>query len=102
MLRYMNMFVLIGIALVGISLAGFATNNRFLIEPGQGINPYASLVYLCAGAVMIANGIVSVRTMPAPQRPAKQTPAPAAVEEYTEEPTDGETEGPHGDVRAGL
>ena len=35
MWRYLNMFVLIGVALLIISAIGFATGNRFLAEPGQ-------------------------------------------------------------------
>lgn len=66
MLRYLNMFVLIGIALVGISIIGFATGNRFLIEPGQGDNPLASVTYLGAGILMIINGVVSIRNAPTP------------------------------------
>lgn len=64
MLRYLNMFILIGIALIGISIAGFVTGNQFLREPGQEINPTASLVYLGAGVLMIINGIVSIRQAP--------------------------------------
>ena len=64
MLRYLNMFVLIGIALIVISLAGFATGGSFLHEPGQDSNPLASLIYLGAGALMLFNGILSIRTAP--------------------------------------
>jgi hypothetical protein len=64
MLRYLNMFVLIGIALVVISLAGFATGGRFLQEPGSAVSPNASLIYLGAGALMLFNGILSIRTAP--------------------------------------
>lgn len=67
MLRYLNMFVLIGIALVGISIAGFATGNRFLMEPGQAENPHAALIYLGAGILMLINGIVSILHAPPPQ-----------------------------------
>ncbi|HLV80509.1 MAG TPA: hypothetical protein VKT32_09520 [Chthonomonadaceae bacterium] len=70
MLRYLNMFVLIGIALVGISIAGFATDNRFLMEPGQTENPHAALIYLVAGILMLINGIVSIQHAP-PQQPAR-------------------------------
>src|SRR5689334_11178908 len=49
MLRYLNMFVLIGIALIGISIIGFATGNTFLTEPGQAVNPYGALIYLGTG-----------------------------------------------------
>jgi hypothetical protein len=83
MLRYLNMFVLIGIALVGISIAGFATGNRFLTEPGQARNPQGSLIYLGAGIIMLVNGVVSVRTAgsaaqhesPATARPKSGKPA---------------------------
>ena len=72
MLRYLNMFVLIGIALVGISIAGFATGNKFLTEPGQTANPSASLIYLGAGVLMLINGAVSIRhAPPQPVRPKK-------------------------------
>jgi hypothetical protein len=73
MLRYLNMFVLIGIALVGISLAGFATGNHFLMEPGQSENPHAALIYLVAGVLMLINGVVSILHAPPPQpvRPDK-------------------------------
>ena len=56
MLRYLNMFVLIGIALILISFIGFATGNKFLTEPGQTPNPNVSLVYLGAGVLMLFNG----------------------------------------------
>jgi hypothetical protein len=64
MLRYLNMFVLIGLALIAVSLAGFATGGKFLVEPGQDANPMASLVYLGAGVLMIFNGILSIRSAP--------------------------------------
>jgi hypothetical protein len=79
MLRYLNMFILIGIALIGVSAAGFYTHNRFLMEPGQPPSPYASLIYLGAGILMLVNGVVSIRhSTPAgsqPARPAKNTTA---------------------------
>ena len=79
MLRYLNMFVVIGVVLVIISLAGFATGNRFLTEPGQPINPQGSLIYLGAGVIMLVNGYVSIRQAEAhkahpPAKPPKQTP----------------------------
>jgi hypothetical protein len=64
MLRYLNMFVLIGLALIGISLVGFATHNRFLMEPGQPANPMVSWIYLGAGVLMLINGYVSIQTAP--------------------------------------
>jgi hypothetical protein len=70
MLRYLNMFVLIGLALIGISLIGFMTGNRFLTEPGQAPNRYSSLIYLGAGLLMLINGAVSVRVAPPLPAPA--------------------------------
>ena len=64
MLRYLNMFILIGIALIGISAAGFASGNQFLREPGQDLNSLSSLIYLGAGAMMLVNGIVSIKQAP--------------------------------------
>jgi hypothetical protein len=64
MLRYLNMFVLIGIALILISLVGFATANKFLTEPGQTPNPNASLIYLGAGVLMLFNGLLSIMQTP--------------------------------------
>ena len=73
MLRYLNMFMLIGIALVGISIAGFATGNRFLMEPGQTENPHAAFIYLVAGILMLINGVVSIlHAPPQPVRPDKK------------------------------
>lgn len=61
MWRYLNMFILIGIVLVVLSLIGFATGNRFLTEPGQPVNPQGSLIYLGAGIIMLVNGIISIK-----------------------------------------
>jgi hypothetical protein len=85
MLRYLNTFVLIGIALIGISLAGFATSNRFLTEPGQSPNPYSSLIYLGAGVLMLINGVVSARVTPPAPRPAE-----SQGRQKTAEPTGSE------------
>jgi len=72
MLRYLNMFILIGIALIGISIAGFATSNRFLTEPGQSENPMASWIYLGAGVLMLVNGWVSAQQVQAkPEKPGR-------------------------------
>lgn len=87
MLRYLNMFILIGAALIGISIAGFATGNRFLAEAGQTPSPFASLIYLGAGVLMIVNGIVSVRTAPAEhphQKPIETPKSDAPAKEWTE------------------
>jgi hypothetical protein len=72
MLRYLNMFVMIGIALIGVSLAGFATGGKFLIEPGQSMDSMASVIYLGTGVLMIINGVLSVKTAPPPQPPAQK------------------------------
>ncbi len=71
MLRYLNMFILIGIVLIGISLAGFATGSRFLMEPGQPLNSDASAIYLGAGLLMLINGVVSALQAPPPAKPEK-------------------------------
>ncbi|HLK61400.1 MAG TPA: hypothetical protein VKU00_32925 [Chthonomonadaceae bacterium] len=85
MLRYLNMFVLIGIVLVIISAAGFATGGNFLHEPGQKVDATASWVYLGAGVLMLFNGFLSIRTASTPSAtPSK----PAAGEDGEEE--DGE------------
>jgi putative Mn2+ efflux pump MntP len=73
MWRYFNMFMVIGVILVIISLAGFATGNKFLTEPGQPVNPQGSLIYLGAGVIMLINGVVSIR-----QAEAMKAQAPAA------------------------
>lgn len=72
MLRYLNMFVMIGIALIGVSLAGFATGGKFLIEPGQNMDSMASVVYLGTGVLMIVNGVLSVKTAPPPPPPVQK------------------------------
>jgi hypothetical protein len=74
MWRYFNMFMVIGVILVIISLAGFATGNRFLTEPGQPVNPQGSLIYLGAGIIMLINGVVSIRQAEAIKAQAPATP----------------------------
>jgi hypothetical protein len=59
-MRYLNGFILIGIMLLLISIAGAATGNRLLTEPGQPANPYAWLEYLGAAVLMLVNGGVSI------------------------------------------
>ncbi len=75
MLRYLNMFVLIGIALIIVSILGFATGNKFLTEPGHPMDQSSSFVYLGAGIIMIINGVVSVRTAVAAPEKQKQDAA---------------------------
>lgn len=81
MLRYLNMFVLIGIALIIVSILGFATGGKFLYEPGQDSNQSASLFYLGAGVMMLVNGYVSIKNAPpAPVAPpAPPTPTETEV-----------------------
>ncbi len=78
MLRFLNMFVLIGLALVVISVLGFATGGKFLYEPGQDQTRYTSLFYLAAGVLMLVNGYVSLKNSPpapvAAISPAKSDP----------------------------
>jgi hypothetical protein len=84
MLRYLNMFVLIGIALILISIVGFATANKFLTEPGQTPNPNASLVYLGAGVLMLFNGYLSIiQAPPAAARPPRDGNSPDARSDST-------------------
>lgn len=73
MLRYLNMFIIIGLILLGVSLAGFATHDRFLMEPGQALNGNLSLIYLGASALMLINGLISIRLAP----PVRTTPVGA-------------------------
>ena len=79
MLRYLNMFVLIGIVLVILSLAGFATGNRFVTEPGQAVTPQLSFYYLGAGVLMLINGYISIKQAQA-QKNQPQEPVPADTE----------------------
>lgn len=74
--RYLNMFILSGIGLVLASLAGFASQSRFLTEPGQPTNPQASLIYLAAGVLMLVNGWVSIRMAQSVPREPEKKPAP--------------------------
>ena len=62
-MRYLNGFVIIGLMLLGISIAGAATGNRLLTEPGQQVNPYAWLEYLGASVLMLVNGAVSIHNV---------------------------------------
>ena len=72
-MRYLNMFVLVGVALILVSLAGFATGGRFLVEPGTPPSATASLVYFGSGILMLINGAVSLRfAPPAPPAPEKK------------------------------
>lgn len=59
-MKYLNQFVLIGIALIAVSIVGLATSNKFLTEPGQPVNPYATLEYFGAAVIMLVNGAISI------------------------------------------
>lgn len=78
MLRYLNMFVLIGVCLIGVSIAGFATGSKFLTEPGQPVNPLSSFIYFGVGILMLLNGYASVKTAQNTRlkRPVKEDSAP--------------------------
>jgi hypothetical protein len=72
-MRYLNMFVLIGIALFGVGLAKLLSHGRMLAEPGQMPGPQDAWIYLGAGVLMLVNGIVSVRQMvPTSHKPAEK------------------------------
>ncbi|MGC8667075.1 MAG: hypothetical protein ACP5VE_03015 [Chthonomonadales bacterium] len=59
-MRYLNGFILIGIILLFISIAGMVKGNALLTEPGQPTNTYAWLEYLAAAILMLVNGAVSI------------------------------------------
>lgn len=81
-LRYLNGFVLIGVALLVISAAGIVTGNRFLTEPGQAVNPFSWLLYLAAAVLMLINGGVSIWTA---RQPGGQAQGAAEAAESTAE-----------------
>ena len=89
MLRYLNMFVIIGLILIGVSLAGFATGDRFLMEPGQAQGGHLSLIYLGAGLLMILNGLVSIRLAPTHAPEAKKTVDERSADEVITNAKDG-------------
>lgn len=86
MLRYLNMFVLIGIALIIISLLGFATGNKLLTEPGQTPDPSAWLIYLGAGVLMLFNGALSI--LQSPPQAVRPAPSKGAQTESRSESSD--------------
>lgn len=73
MRQYLNGFIVTGAILTVIGLAGLAFGNRLLTEPGQTPDSFAWAWYLFAAAIMVVNGIASIRT--AARVPAE---APAA------------------------
>jgi hypothetical protein len=72
-MRYLNMFILIGIALLGIGLVKLLSHNQMLLEPGQPPNPQDAWIYLGAGVLMLVNGVVSIRQSGGtPRKPVEQ------------------------------
>jgi len=72
-MRYLNMFVLIGITLLGIGVAKLLSHNHLLAEPGQTPSPHEAWIYLGAGALMLVNGVVSIRqSTTAPHKSAEK------------------------------
>ena len=61
MWRYLNMFVIIGVVLIGISIIGFLTSHQFVTEPGNQPSPLSSFIYLGAGFLMLFNGFLSIK-----------------------------------------
>jgi len=59
-MRFLNGFILIGIILLFISIAGLVRGNTLLTEPGQPVNNSAWLEYLGAAVLMLINGVVSI------------------------------------------
>jgi hypothetical protein len=87
-MRFLNGFVLIGIILLFISIAGLVKGNTLLTEPGQPVNQFAWLEYLAAAVLMLINGAVSIWMMrrnesqkppkePPPETQADSSPDPA-------------------------
>ena len=59
-MRFLNGFVLIGVILLLISVAGLVGGNTLLTEPGQPTNQLAWLEYFGAAVLMLVNGAVSI------------------------------------------
>ncbi len=59
-MRFLNGFILIGIILLFISVAGLVSGNALLTEPGLPVNNYAWLEYLAAAILMLVNGAVTI------------------------------------------
>lgn len=83
-LKDLNSFILTGIALLVVGIAGIVKGNRWLSEPGMPLNPYAWQVYLAAAALMFINGIASIiqsRREEAERRAASLRDAASAPED---------------------
>jgi hypothetical protein len=59
-MRFLNGFILIGIILLFISVAGLVSGNALLTEPGLPVNHFAWLEYLAAAILMLVNGAVTI------------------------------------------
>lgn len=59
-LKCLNAFILTGIALFFISIAGMVFGDTVLTEPGQPVNSNMKWLYLAASVIMLANGAVSI------------------------------------------
>jgi hypothetical protein len=84
--RYLNGFIVIGVVLAITGVAGLATGNRLLTEPGQPINPYSWLLYIGAAAVMIVNGLLSIKLAMRPHDTDEAEAAKAGESSRTSEP----------------
>ncbi|HSV73829.1 MAG TPA: hypothetical protein VLH79_08730 [Chthonomonadales bacterium] len=62
-MRYLNGFVVLGVVLFLISMAGMVYGNTLLTEPGLPVNHLARWEYLAASVLMLVNGVVSIRMM---------------------------------------
>jgi hypothetical protein len=54
-LRWLNSFILLGVALIGLALAGFVGGGKFVFDPGRP-SQNAPVFYLIAGVLMLVNG----------------------------------------------
>ena len=88
-MRFLNGFVLIGIILLFISVAGLVRGNTLLTEPGQPVNPYAWLEYLGAAVLMLVNGAVSIWNMRQhdAKKPAKTEPVGTVPDDKIDNPS---------------
>ena len=86
-MRYLNGFVLIGIILLFISVAGLVKGNTILTEPGQPPNPYAWLEYFGAAVLMLVNGAVSIWNMKQNEAARASAAKPASEAEKPAEET---------------
>ena len=84
-MRYLNGFILIGIILLFISIAGLVKGSTLLTEPGQPPNPFAAVEYLAAAVLMLVNGAVSIWSYR--QHEDRKTPPPAAPSASDASPT---------------